>query len=415
MRTFRTILFWCHLATGITVGTIVLLMSVTGVLLTYERQLVDWADMRSLAAAPSTSGPRLSMDVLTSRATAAHAGTAPSRVTESADPSRPVAFVFGRDETLFIDAHTGAVLGHGVEGIRHFFQRVTAWHRWLGTEASGRGAARSITGACNLGFFFLVCSGLYLWWPRGWTWRHFRQGLWFRRGLAGKARDFNWHHVFGFWCFVPLLVIVGSGVVMSYPWANALLYRAAGEAVPARGRPRAAAGPRGGDRHATRAAATISLDRAWKMAEQQTPGWRTLTLQLPVPANGAATFSVDSGTGGQPQKRGQLTIDAATGAVASWEPFADQSRGRRWRSWARFLHTGEAFGIVGQSIAGVASAGAVLLVWTGFALAWRRLLRAVRSSRASAVAVRAKSRKMARPASSASYRSREPTARLETE
>lgn len=381
MRTFRTILFWCHLATGITVGTIVLLMSLTGVLLAYERQIVDWADMRQLAAAPATSDPHLSMDVLLARATAAEAGKSPSRIIESADPSRPVAFVFDRQRTTFIDARTGVVLGHGAGGIRQFFQRVTAWHRWLGTGADGRSTARAITGACNLGFLFLVCSGLYLWWPRGWTWRHFRQGLWFRRGLIGKARDFNWHHVFGFWSFVPLLVIVASGVVMSYGWANALLYRVAGDPVPTRGRAVATARSRTPHSTGTRAAAPASLDRAWEAAEQQVAGWRTLTLPLPVAAGTSAAFTVDWGTGGQPQKRGQLTVDASTGAVVHWEPFASQSRGRRWRSWMRFLHTGEALGVMGQTVAAVASAGAVLLVWTGFALAWRRLLRAVRSRR----------------------------------
>jgi uncharacterized iron-regulated membrane protein len=38
----------------------------------------------------------------------------------------------------------------------------------------------------------------------------------------------------------------------------------------------------------------------------------------------------------------------------------------------RYLHTGEAFGVPGQLIAGLASVGGVLLVYTGYALAWRR-------------------------------------------
>ena len=38
----------------------------------------------------------------------------------------------------------------------------------------------------------------------------------------------------------------------------------------------------------------------------------------------------------------------------------------------RFAHTGEVLGIPGQTIAGVVSAGGAVLVWTGFALAWRR-------------------------------------------
>jgi uncharacterized iron-regulated membrane protein len=71
--------------------------------------------------------------------------------------------------------------------------------------------------------------------------------------------------------------------------------------------------------------------------------------------------------------RSQLTVSMATGTVARWEPYAQQTRGQRWRGWARFAHTGELGGLTGQVVAAAASAGGVLLVWTGISLAVRRL------------------------------------------
>ena len=53
-------------------------------------------------------------------------------------------------------------------------------------------------------------------------------------------------------------------------------------------------------------------------------------------------------------------------------PFTDQSPGVQARRWVRFLHTGEALGLAGQTLAGLASAAAALLVWTGLSLALRR-------------------------------------------
>ena len=49
----RTIIFWTHLGTGVAVAIVVFLMSVTGVALTYQRQLTELAnrDYRSDAAA----------------------------------------------------------------------------------------------------------------------------------------------------------------------------------------------------------------------------------------------------------------------------------------------------------------------------------------------------------------------------
>ena len=67
-------------------------------------------------------------------------------------------------------------------------------------------------------------------------------------------------------------------------------------------------------------------------------------------------------------------MDRATGEIVKWEPYASQSPGRRLRTWSRWIHTGEAGGVIGQTVAGLVSAGAVVLVWTGIALAWRRLV-----------------------------------------
>ncbi len=44
------------------------------------------------------------------------------------------------------------------------------------------------------------------------------------------------------------------------------------------------------------------------------------------------------------------------------------------RGWLRFAHTGELGGLTGQIIAGIGCLGGVFLVYTGFALAVRRLV-----------------------------------------
>jgi uncharacterized iron-regulated membrane protein len=71
--------------------------------------------------------------------------------------------------------------------------------------------------------------------------------------------------------------------------------------------------------------------------------------------------------------RSTLTIDGRTSAEIRWEPYAAASRGQKVRGWMRFAHTGELGGLTGEAVAGVASAGGGFLVWTGIALALRRL------------------------------------------
>jgi uncharacterized iron-regulated membrane protein len=105
-------------------------------------------------------------------------------------------------------------------------------------------------------------------------------------------------------------------------------------------------------------------------------------LTLPDSNASSARVAVDYGDGGQPQLRGTLTLDAATGEVEEWAPFSSQTPGAKARSLIRFLHTGEALGLVGQTIAGIVSLTSVLMVWTGFALAWRRLVSPLLARRA---------------------------------
>ena len=84
-------------------------------------------------------------------------------------------------------------------------------------------------------------------------------------------------------------------------------------------------------------------------------------------------ITVDEGYGGQPQYRRTLSVDRASAAIVKTESFDDLGPGRRLRSWLRFAHTGEIYGIPGQTIAGLVSAGGAVLVYTGIALALRRL------------------------------------------
>ena len=61
-----------------------------------------------------------------------------------------------------------------------------------------------------------------------------------------------------------------------------------------------------------------------------------------------------------------------TGALLRQDGYADLSAARKARAWTRYLHTGEALGPLAQVLAGLASLGGLFLVYTGFALTWRR-------------------------------------------
>jgi uncharacterized iron-regulated membrane protein len=81
-----------------------------------------------------------------------------------------------------------------------------------------------------------------------------------------------------------------------------------------------------------------------------------------------------------------IALNPFTGEVVRRTGYADLPTAQQVRSWTRFLHTGEALGWWGQALAGLACLGGAFLVYTGFALSWRRFFRP-RASEAPAGAV----------------------------
>jgi uncharacterized iron-regulated membrane protein len=305
----------------------------------------------------------------------------PTAVVVRSDPAMPVELTYAPGEIVFVDPYTGAILGEGSQTVRAFFRSMTVWHRYLGADGENRAIGRAITGASNLAFLVLVTTGIYLWWPRSLSWQRLRTAVTFRRQATSKARDWNWHTVSGFWTAIPLFFIVLSAVVMSYAWANNLLYYATGNepprppaAAPA-ARDAAAQRPRGQGAGPT-APETLNLaglDALWARAESKEAGWQSITFRPPARAGGQAVFTIDRGTGGRPDLRSTLTLDWKTGDEVRWQTFSANNAGLQLRQWMRWTHTGEVGGLLGQTIGALACAAGTLLVITGFALAFRRI------------------------------------------
>jgi len=227
----RKILFWLHLAAGLVAGLVIAVMCFTGATLAFETEITAWAerDVRRVEP-PVSAAPRLPLDELIARARkSAETEARVTGVTVSADPRDAVAVNLGRDAGVYyVNPYTGEVRSAATTRMHDFLHLMEEWHRFLARSGDQRPAGKAVTGACNLAFLFLALSGLYLWWPRAWTARWVRPALWFN-GSRGKARDWNWHNVIGFWSLPVLIVLTASGAVIGYRWAGDLVYRLAGE------------------------------------------------------------------------------------------------------------------------------------------------------------------------------------------
>jgi uncharacterized iron-regulated membrane protein len=408
--TFRKVLFWSHLCAGVVGGIVILIMSITGALLTFEQTILRAVERdQRLVELPAAGVGRVSIETVLAAARSAVPDAQPMSVTFEANPRSSVAVGLGLSGTAFVNPYTGEVLGTGSTRARNFYRAVTNWHRYLAMSGDQRTLGKGITGACNAAFLVLAVSGLYLWMPRQWSWRHVAPVIWFRRGLMAKARDFNWHNSIGLWCAPVIIVLTATGMVMSYTWANNLVYTLTGSPVPAppagRGGPGPSAGPGAPDRGGRggrggsggqgfrrtlpasvspaprsgaelrgpepRSSDTLALDALLAVAARQMPTWSTISMRVSQ-AGAPVTFSMTDGEYWNAFARSTLTLDARTGGVVRWEPYSKATLGQKARGWMRFAHTGELAGLAGEAVAGIACVGGSFLVWTGIALSLRR-------------------------------------------
>ena len=366
MKVFRKVLFWTHLAAGATGAIVIFIMCVTGAILSFEKNIVEFAE-RGEQLVASAVGERLPISRLVASATAAKPDAKPASITISADPTSSATVSLGREGRLFIDPYTGEVLGEGNASLRGFFSTTTSLHRWLAMEGDGRAWGKAITGFFNAMFLVLAITGIYIWMPRKLSFRNIKPVLWFRKTQTGKARDFNWHNVTGFWWSLVLIVLTATGMVISYRWASDLVYTLTGNEAPTQQARSESSKP------AAEPKIPENLDALWTAANARNDGWKSVSLRLPMTED--AVFTVDEGKYWNIFGRSTLTLNSATAEVTKWEPYSSRNSGQQLRSWMRFTHTGESFGFIGQFVGFIACLGGALLVYTGVALSVRRFAR----------------------------------------
>ncbi len=356
----RGLIFWVHLICGITIGTVIMVVSVTGMLLAFRPQVMASVE-KNHQTMHDLAETRVSHNELVAKILELYPGSEPGAVTVRSKHQAAVIINLGREHgTIYVDPYTAAILGKEAPAVR-FMEQVEAWHRWLNLGGTLKTVGHDIKGICTIVFMAMVMSGLYLWWPH--------KTVRLNTRVRGQAGDWNRHNVIGFWSAPFLIVIALTGIMMSYRWASDLLYRVSGNPPPV---VEVKSKPAGGKQ-----VARLDFDALFAQARDKVPGWVSMTARPGKPEAVANITIEEPGVGLMPQ-RSQLSIEGLTGTVVKWEPYAGQNLGRKLRLLARYLHTGEVGGVAGQILAFLSAGAAVMMVWTGFAMAWRRFFSPVK-------------------------------------
>ena len=363
----RRVIFWSHLVTGLAAALFIFIIAGTGVILSFERQIIEAREKFPISV-PGTA-PRLNIPDLHKKLLEDFPGEKPTSVTLKSDPAASITFQSGRNHFIHLNPYTGENLGSGAVGTRKFFHQVVSIHRWLIPGEKKSKLGHTLNSAAALIFFFLILSGLILWIPKRLTKRGLKAITKPSLKLRGRARDWNWHNVLGFWSSLPLLLICATGLVIAYPWANALLLNAFGESPPPAkeksSRPRRAQ-PEG--------PLTLppGISEVLTIATSTYPGWESIQVSLPKEKTRTVKLTIADSHRGRPDLRHELTGDLATGEITEIKDMSDQPRARQLRIWNRWIHTGEVGGWVGQLFSAIVCLNTLVLIYTGCALSYRR-------------------------------------------
>lgn len=375
---FRPVIFWLHLAVGTACGLVIAVLCFTGTALAFEKELTAWAerDARRVAL-PAPDAPRLSVEELSARLRSGFPDARPGNLVVSRDPRTAVAFLVSRTEGYHANPYTGEVRQPASFAMGRFMQRMFELHRYLGLTDKSRPHGRLATGIANLAFCFLAVSGLVLWWPRSLSWRAFRPGIWFTQNTTGRARDWNWHNTVGFWCAPVLIILTLTALPISFRWAAELTYTLTGTPLPASGPQSSGAPPTAASvPQPVAGARPVSRELMLDFVRRELPAWQTVTLRFAHNPDGTkpqpTSLTVREAGAWPRTATTNLQFDPFTGTLLQRDGHAGLSAARKVRAWSRYLHTGEALGGYAQLVAGLACLGGCFLVYTGFALAWRR-------------------------------------------
>ncbi|MBB3220217.1 PepSY domain-containing protein [Pseudoduganella umbonata] len=379
LPTWKQVWFQLHWFIGITAGTVLVVIGLSGALLVFKEEMLDLANP-GVRHVPVQNAPVLAPQQVAQAVRAAHperrvtsvivysAPGAAARAGLAALPGQP------RGESVYVHPYAGTIQPELVGEAA--FEWIEFLHRWLLLE---RETGKPVTGTLALCLLGLALSGLYLRWPRNaGNWR-----TWLTVDTRLRGRSFLWalHAVAGTWALLAYMVFTLTGAYWAFDAVRDTVDGWAGVKRPPREAPAKPAARTPGQKRDR--PAPVDLAPAWNTFTANAPGWQMAFLRFTDKPNAPVQVAWLAADAPHPRARSAMTI-APDGTLAKNEPYAAKSAGARALTTIYPLHIGTYFGLPGQvamMLASLALPGFAVTGWMLY-LKRRRQARAARAERA---------------------------------
>ncbi len=328
MPRLRRLCSTVHLWVGLTLGALLVVLSVTGSALVFRHEVDRALNPALLRVEPE--GERAPLGAVLGAVRGAVPESPPHLLRLPRDAEAPHEVWLADDRHVYVDPYRGTVLG--VRGDREgVMNALFALHaEFLGGEAGGR-----VVGGVGLLTLLLGVTGLILWWPARLTVGRLKKVLQIATAHGPWRVNYDLHRAGGFYTsgFLAVVAVTGAALVF-YAEAGTALHAVTGAPAPPPPPPvPAAEGP----------APPEVLDAALATAQRALPAGVPTFLTLPP--DGGSPLAVRLRTPGEwhPNGRSYVYLGPADGRVLRVDDAREAPGASRAMHAAYPLHIG-AFG-----------------------------------------------------------------------
>ena len=347
----RTVFLKLHLWVGLAAALLVFLLAGTGAMLVFEGEIDRALNPKLLTVAPQPQN--LPLTDLLDKVRQQEKGYTPINIGMQSRPDLAWQVILGGKSVIlgYIDPHTGEITGTRRREDSLMF-KVHQFHTnlLLGKKA------QIWVGAGNACLMFLMITGLILWWKR--------KMLTIETKGSWRRINFDLHHVSGIYSIVFLFVIVGTGLLMSFPEQFYPVVEVfTGDTAKEQPEDRPESTP-----PEQKGAPGISPDRALQLAQAQLPGANPTFLNVPRGPKAVYDISFKFPEDGTPGGRSRVVLDRYSGEVLWLDNARKVPTGVKFANNVRPLHTGDIYGWPSRILYALASLSVVLQAITGIVI-----------------------------------------------
>ncbi|MCU1233402.1 MAG: Propeptide, PepSY amd peptidase [Candidatus Solibacter sp.] len=343
----RTAFLKLHLWVGLAAALLVTALAITGTMLVFENE-IDRALNPMMKVAPQ-AGNRPIAEIVDRVRQQFKRPVLNVGMNPHPDLAWQLMVPVGKQITLvYVDPHTAQVTGSRPFRTSFMFY-VHQFHTNLLLGKKGE----LWVGYGNACLMFLLITGVILWWKR--------KMLTVETSASWRRINFDLHHVSGIYSLVFLFVIVGTGLLMSFPnQMYPMVELFTGDTAKEEPEEKPESTP-----PAQRGAPSLTPDQALAIAQAQLPGASPTFMTVPLAPKQTYNISFKYPEDGTPGGRSHVELDRYSGAVLWVDNTRKVATGPRFANNVRPLHTGDIYGWPSRIFYALASFSVVIQAITG--------------------------------------------------